>query len=143
MRRWLTIAALIAAPCFFALLAYDWVAVVALGHGHYRLVPWHDLARGAMQDAGLTAVYAVTVTPRVAKVVADYPESSRRLSLIMLGLGLAWYAVMCAWVSRAMDAPSDLGVSIVLLFVVPIVIAPWYVQWVKTKIPGENRDRFL
>lgn len=63
MPRWVSVSLLIAGPCFLALLAYDWVAVVMLGHRTYRLVPWHDFARGIVQDLGLTAVYAVTVTP--------------------------------------------------------------------------------
>ncbi|TLY16459.1 MAG: hypothetical protein E6K69_04110 [Nitrospirae bacterium] len=135
MRRWVSVALLIALPCFLALLAYDWVAVVVLGYRAYRLVPWHDLARGMLQDLGLTAVYAVTVTPRVAKVVADFPEKARHLCLIMLGLGLAWYDVMCAWVTRLLDQPPDLGIGTVVLFVIPIVLAPSYVRWLKTKVP--------
>ena len=90
----------IAGPCFLALLVYDWMAVVVFGREATRLVPWHDLARGALQDLGLTAVYALTVTPRVVPVVVGDPEKSRRLTLIMLGLGLAWYAVICAWATR-------------------------------------------
>ena len=127
---------LIAVPCFLALLAYDWVAVVVvLGYRAYRLVPWHDLARGMIQDLGLTAVYAVVVTPRVVNVVVNFPEKARRVSLIMLGLGLAWYDVMCAWVTRLLDTPPDLAISLLVLFVIPITLAPWYVRWLKTKVP--------
>jgi hypothetical protein len=54
----------------------------------------------------------------------------------MLGLGLAWYAVICAWVTRVLDAPPDLGVSLVVLFVIPMILAPRYVQWLWTKVPG-------
>jgi len=136
MRRWVSAALLIAVPCFLALLAYDWVAVLVLGYRTYRLVPWHDLARGIIQDLGLTAVYAVVVTPRVVNVVANFPDKARRLSLIMLGLGLAWYDVMCAWVTRLLDTPPDLVISVLLLFVIPIMLAPWYVRWLKTKVPG-------
>jgi len=32
MPRWVSVSLLIAIPCFLALLAYDWVAVVVLGH---------------------------------------------------------------------------------------------------------------
>ena len=135
MRRWVSVALLIAVPCFLALLAYDWVAVV-LGYRAYRLVPWHDLARGIIQDLGLTAVYAVVVTPRVVNVVVNFPSKARRVSLIMLGLGLAWYDVMCAWVTRLLDTPPDLVISLLLLFVIPIMLAPWYVRWLKTKVPG-------
>ncbi len=136
MRRWVSAALLIAVPCFLALLAYDWVAVVVvLGYRTYRLVPWHDLARGIIQDLGLTAVYAVVVTPRVVNVVVNFPSKARRVSLIMLGLGLAWYDVMCAWVTRLLDTPPDLAISLLLLFVIPIMLAPWYVRWLKTKVP--------
>ena len=132
--RWLSIGGLIAGSCFLALLSYDWVAVVALGHGSYRLVPWHDFASGAVEDLALTAVYAATVTPRVGAVVAFYSIVARRVCLIMLGLGLAWYEVMCAWMTRQLDEPPDLWVSMVLLFGVPILLAPWYVRWLKTKV---------
>ncbi|MGH7227741.1 MAG: hypothetical protein ACREIH_00895 [Nitrospiraceae bacterium] len=135
MRRWVSAALLIAVPCFLALLAYDWVAVVVLGYRAYRLVPWHDLARGIIQDLGLTAGYAVVVTPRVVHLVAEFPDKARRLSLIMLGLGLAWYDVMCAWVTRLLDTPPDLAISLLVLFVIPIMLAPWYVRWLKTKVP--------
>jgi len=32
MPRWVSVSLLIAIPCCLALLAYDWVAVVVLGH---------------------------------------------------------------------------------------------------------------
>ncbi len=107
MRRWSVDALLIAVPCCFALLVYDWLAVVVFGHQLSRLVPWHDFARGMMQDLGLTAAYTLTVTPRVSGIVAAYPDRARRSCLIMLGLGLAWYEVTCAWVTRVLDAPPD------------------------------------
>lgn len=135
MKHRLTVALLIGLPCFLALLAYDWVAIIALGRGVYRLVPWSDFASDALQDVGLAAVYGVIVTPRVAASVAGYSEKTRRLCLVMLGLGLAWYDVMCAWLTRWFSAPLDLGMSVVVLFVVPVLIAPWYVRWVKTKVP--------
>jgi hypothetical protein len=133
MSRRLTMVLFIAGPCFLALLVYDWMAVVVFGCEAPRLVPWHDLARGALQDLGLTAVYALTVTPRVVPVVVGDPEKSRRLTLIMLGLGLAWYAVICAWATRLLDTP-DLGLSLVILFVIPIIVAPAYVRWLRTKV---------
>ncbi len=136
MVRWLTVALFIAGPCFLALLAYDWIAVVVLGQGAYRLVPWHDMARGIFQDLGLTVAYTVTITPRVVNVVANYSQKASRVCLIMLGLGLAWYAVICAWATRVLDAPLDLGVSLVVLFVIPMILAPRYVQWLRTKVPG-------
>jgi hypothetical protein len=133
--RWLSIAGMIAGSCFLGLLFYDWIAVVALGHGRYSLVPWRDFANGAAEDLGLTAVYAATVTPRVGMVVSFYSTMARRVCLIMLGLGLAWYEVMCAWVTRQLDTPPDLWGSLVLLFGVPMLVAPWYVRWLKTKVP--------
>jgi hypothetical protein len=42
---------------------------------------------------------------------------------------------MCAWVTRLLDKPPDLGIGTVVLFVIPIVLAPWYVRWLKTKVP--------
>jgi hypothetical protein len=126
---------MIAGSCFLALLFYDWIAVVALGHGRYSLVPWQDFANGAAEDLALTAVYAATVTPRVGPVIFSYSNIARRACLIMLGLGLAWYEVMCAWVTRQLDAAPDLWVSMVLLFWVPMLVAPWYVRWLKTKVP--------
>jgi len=135
VRRWLSIAGIIAGSCFLALLSYDWIAVVAAGHGRHGLVPWQEFASGAAEDLALTAVYATTVTPRVGAVVSFYSTMARRVCLIMLGLGLAWYEVMCAWVTRQLDKPPDLWLSLVLLFGVPILVAPWYVRWLKTKVP--------
>lgn len=135
MRRWLSIAGIIAGSCFLALLSYDWIAVIAVGHGRHGLVPWEDFAYGAAEDLALTAVYATTVTPRVGGVVSFYSTMTRRVCLIMLGLGLAWYEVMCAWMTRQLDEPPDLWVSLVLLFGVPTLVAPWYVRWLKTKVP--------
>ena len=141
VRRWGTVALLIAGPCLLALLAYDWVAVVVLGHQVYRLVPWRDFAQGIVEDVGLTAVYAVTVTPRVIGIVADYSEKARRACLIMLGLGLAWYEVMCAWVTRLFNAVPDVILGLIVLFVVPALFAPSYVRWIKTKVPASSCSR--
>ena len=135
MLRWLSVAGFISLPCLVALVAYDWVTVVAIGRGIYRLVPWHDFAQDILQDLGLTAAYAVTVTPRVVNVVANYSKKASRACLIMLGLGLAWYAMICAWMTRALNVPPDLWISLVVLFVIPVMLAPWYVQWLKTKVP--------
>jgi hypothetical protein len=141
MGRWFSIAAWLAVPCLLALLLYDWAAVVVFGEGPYRpgqptgyaAVAWSHLAGGFAQDLALTTIYAVTITPRVVTVVAGYSDKTRNVSLIMLGLGLAWYEVMCAWASRQFG-PPDLGVALVVLFVVPAVLAPSYVRWVKTKV---------
>jgi hypothetical protein len=135
MSRRLSTALLIAIPCLLALLAYDVIAVYLLRQGEYRLVPAHDLARGMLQDVGLVSIYAVAMTARVAKVVDGYEERSRRLCLIMLGLGIAWYDVVCAWVTRLLPTPPDFWMSGVVLFVIPIILAPWYVRWLKTKVP--------
>ncbi|MBI4402271.1 MAG: hypothetical protein HY581_11640 [Nitrospirae bacterium] len=132
MPRWLSVAWLIALPCFLALVAYDAVAMLLLKRGASALVPAHDLARGVAQDAGLAVAYAVTVPPRVIKVVADYSQRTRRLCLVMLGLGIAWYDVLCASMTRVLAEPPGLGISVVVLFVIPILLAPAYVQWLKT-----------
>ncbi len=92
-----------------------------------------------MQDIGLAATYAAIVTPRVAEVVAAESDSIRHTCLIMLGLGLAWYAVVCAWLTRLLDAPPDLGMSLVVLFVIPMVVSPSYVRWLRTKVPKYSR----
>ena len=136
MRRWLSIALLISVPCLLALVAYDAVAIFLLGRGVDRLVPMHDWARGVLQDLGLAVVYAVTVTPRVIKLVAGYPDLTRRLCLIMLGLGIAWYDVLCAAATRVLADPPGLALSIVVLFVVPVVLAPGYVRWLRSKLPA-------
>ncbi len=135
MPRWLSTALLIAIPCVLALFAYDYFAVYLFRRGEYRLLPAHDLARGMVQDIGLASIYAVAVTVRVAGVVDGYQENARRLCLIMLGLGIAWYDVVCAWMTRLLPAPPDFWMSGVVLFVVPIILAPWYVRWLKTKVP--------
>ena len=134
MPRWLTAALLIAGPCFLALFAYDAVAIFVLGRGAYQFVPTHDLARGLMQDFGLTCLHAATVTPRVMRVVADYPDNTRRLCLIMLGLGIAWYDVICASATRLLETPPGFWISVVVLVVIPVVVAPRYVGWVKGKV---------
>ncbi|WP_447977567.1 hypothetical protein [Candidatus Nitrospira bockiana] len=134
MRR-LWLALLIAGPCLVALLAYDWIAVISAARGPARLIAWEDLASGALEDLGLAAVYGMTVTPRVAATVSGYSEKARRICLVMLGLGLAWYDVICAWATRWLSSPPDLAATVVVLFVVPIIGAPWYVRWVRTKVP--------
>ena len=77
MPRWLSVALLVAVPCLLALSAYDSVAILLFKRGEYPLFPAHDLARWALQDVGLATLYAITVTPRVAPVVADYPNNTR------------------------------------------------------------------
>jgi len=77
MSRWLSVALLVAVPCLLALAAYDSVAILLFKRGEYPLFPAHDLARGALQDIGLAMLCAITVTPRVAPVVADYPNNTR------------------------------------------------------------------
>jgi len=77
MSRWLSVALLVAVPCLLALAAYDSVAILLFKRGEYPLFPAHDLARGALQDIGLAILCAITVTPRVAPVVADYPNNTR------------------------------------------------------------------
>jgi hypothetical protein len=128
-------AVLIAVPCFFALVAYDYVAIEILNRGSYQLVPAHDLARAILQDLGLTAVYAGTVPFRVHNEVAGYSARTRWLCLAMLGLGLAWYDVLCAFGTRYLADPPGIGVSLVILFIVPVLLAPWYVRWLKSKVP--------
>ncbi len=139
MSPWTSAAIQIAYPCLIALLAYDWVAAVVLAKGPYPVVPWHSLARDFLEDLSLTSVYAVTVTPRVRAVVAGYSAKARRLCLIMFGLGLAWYVVICAWVTRQLSEPPGMAMSVVVLFVVPLILAPWYVKWLRTKVTDAER----
>lgn len=136
MPRWLSTALLVALPCLFALVAYDAVAVVLLRRGEDPLVPAHDLARGVLEDVGLALVYAVTIPPRVLGVVSGFVPSARRQCLVMLGLGLAWYDVLCAWLTRFLVEPPGFVVSLVVLFVIPAMLAPWYLRWLKTMVPG-------
>ena len=133
MPRWLRVALLISIPCLVALMTYDWVAFYVLRRGHYRLVPAQDFARGVTADLGLVAVYAVTVTPRVLHALAEPLTRAAQLSLIMLGLGIAWYDVLCAFVTRLLPEPPDLWISLVVLFVIPVLVAPWYLRWVHSK----------
>lgn len=136
-RRWLSTAFLITLPCLFALAAYDWIAVVWFGRTKDHLPRSSVLAQDFLQDVSLIAVYAVTITPRVSRVVAEYRPDTRRLCLIMLGLGLAWYEVMCATITRLLPEPPGFWVSLVMLFVIPIVVAPWYVRWLRGKVREE------
>lgn len=138
MSRWLSATLLVAVPCSLALAAYESVAIFLLSRGESPLFPAHDLARAALQDMGLATLYAITVTPRVAPVVATYPTKTRRHCLIMLGLGLAWYEVLCAALSRRLAEPPGLAVSLVVLVLIPVMLAPWYVEWLRSKAP---RDR--
>lgn len=137
MPRWLSVALLVAVPCLLALVAYDSVAILLFKRGEYQLIPAHDLGRGALQDVGLAILYAVTVPPRVAAVVSDYPTGTRRLCLIMLGLGLAWYDVLCAALSRKLAEPPGLVMSLVVLVLIPVMLAPCYVEWLRTKAPRD------
>lgn len=141
MPRWLAVALLVAVPCLIALVAYDSVAILLFKRGECPLVPAHDLARGALQDIGLAILYAITVSPRVATIVADYPKNIRRLCLIMLGLGLAWYDVLCAALSRKLAEPPGLAVSLVVLVLIPVMLAPRYVEWLRTKAPSDRLGR--
>jgi hypothetical protein len=138
--RWLSIALLISVPCFLALIAYDAVAIFLLRRGPNKLVPFHDLFRGITQDFGLAVVYAVTMTPRISALVTGYRPRARHLSLIMLGLGLAWYDVMCAAGTRLIGKPPGLEISLIVLFVIPIVLAPWYVRWLKARVDRADRQ---
>lgn len=132
--RWLSVALLFAVPCLLALVAYDSVAILLFKRSEYPPFPAHDLVRGALQDMGLAILYAFAVTPRVAAVVSDYPANTRRLCLIMLGLGLAWYEVLCAALSRKLAEPPGLAVSLVVLILIPVMFAPRYVEWLRTKV---------
>lgn len=136
MPRWLSTALLIALPCLLALVSYDVVAVMLLRRGEYPAVPAYDLARGVLEDVGMTLVYAVTIPPRVLAVVRGYTSRARRQCLIMLGLGLAWYDVLCAWVTRYLAEPPGFVVSLVVLFIIPVMLAPRYIKWLKTMVPG-------
>jgi hypothetical protein len=138
MPRWLSVALLVAIPCLLALVAYDSVAILLFKRGEYPLFPAHDLARWALQDMSLAILYAITVSPRVATVVATYPAKTCRHCLIMLVLGLAWYEVLCAAQGRRLGEPPGLVMSLVVLVLIPVMLAPWYVEWLRTKAP---RDR--
>src|SRR5919109_2724314 len=100
MPRSVTVAVLISAHCFLALAAYDAVAVFLLRQGPYLLVPAHDFARGLLQDLGLTLIYAMTITPRVLPLVPSALTHPTSYALVMLGLGVAWYDVLCAFATR-------------------------------------------
>jgi hypothetical protein len=136
MRRWGTVAILIFAPCLLALAAYDAVAVFLLRQGQYALVPVHDFARGLLQDLGLAVVYGLTITPRILPLVADRPSRPTYYALVMLGLGIAWYDVLCAFVTRMFAEPSDAVAALVVLFGIPILISPWYFRWLQLKAHG-------
>ena len=138
MAGWLSVALPVCIPCVLALFAYDAVAIFLFRRGEYQLVPVHDLARAVAQDLGLVIVYAAGVTPRIMTVVAGYPSRTRRICLIMLGLGIAWYDVLCASGTRVLAEPPGLGVSLVVLFVIPIILAPWYVKWLRSWLPEEQ-----
>jgi hypothetical protein len=127
------VAGLIALPCLLALLTYDAVAVFLLRHDEYRLHPGEDFARGFLQDLGLAAVYAAIVPPRVLAAVPATLSRRARLSLIMLGFGLAWYDVLSAFITRMLPEPPGVAMSLVVLFVIPVLVAPWYFRWLYAK----------
>jgi hypothetical protein len=136
MPSWLSAAWQIALPCFLALLAYDGIAMV-LGREFLRPPLWPELAQNVAQDLALTVIYAAVVTPRILKVVELYSTKARRACLVMLGLALAWYAVVCAWMTRLSRTPPDVVIGGALLFAVPMILAPAYVRWLKTKAPEQ------
>lgn len=136
-RRWLSSAFLIAAPCFLALTTYDWIAVFLIDREIDHLSRSSVLGQDFLQDASLIAVYAILITPRVSHVVAEYRSDIRRVCLIMVGLGLAWYEVVCASLTRLLPKPPGFWVTVVILFVIPMVLAPWYVRWLRQKMREE------
>lgn len=127
-------ALLIGVPCLLALLAYDAIAILLFERGTHALVPAHDLSQGLLQDVALTVVYMLLITPRVAGLVRSFPTLARRACLVMLGLGLAWYEVLCAAASRSLSEPPGLLIAGIVLILVPMLVAPWYVEWLKRKI---------
>ena len=133
MTQRLTVALLISIPCLLALVVYDSVAVFLLQRGDYRPVPAHDFAQGALQDLGLVLVYAIMITPRVLPILANQPTRTAHHALVMLGLGIAWYDVLCAFMSRMLPEPPDVAVGLVALFVIPVLLAPWYLRWLQSK----------
>ena len=137
VKHGLSTALLIGVPCLLALIAYDAIAILGLTRAPHALIPAHDLPQGLLQDVGLTVLYMLVITPRVAGMVRSFPPLARRASLIMLGLGLAWYEVLCAAASRWMAEPPGLLIAGIVLVAVPMLVAPWYVEWLKGKI----RDR--
>jgi len=129
MRRWLADALLILCSSLVGLIAYDTVSIVIMARGDHRLEPVHELAIAATEDTGLALVYAMTITPRVTHVITTSALGTRRACLIMLGLGLAWYEVVCASVTRLVTGPPGLVLSLVMLFGIPMILAPWYAAW--------------
>lgn len=125
---------LILCSSLVALIAYDTVSFVIMDRGDARLGPAHDLAIGAIEDAGLALVYAMTITPRVTHVITTSAPGTRRACLIMLGLGLAWYEVVCASATRLVTGPPGLVLSLVVLFGIPMILAPWYAGWLKHRM---------
>jgi hypothetical protein len=134
MPRTVAVAVLISVPCLLALVAYDSVAVFLLRRGEYRLVPAHDVARGFLQDVGLVLVYALTITPRVMPIMSDRPIHTARPALVMLGLGIAWYDVLCAFLTRMLPEPPGMALGLVALFVIPVLLAPCYLRWLQSKV---------
>ncbi len=132
--RWLRAGMWIAATCFLALAAYDAVAVLLLHRGS-DVVPAHEWLQGVTEDAGLAVAYGLLLPVRVLPIVTDYSTAARRACLIMLGLGLAWYEVLCAFATRQLEGPPDLLTSGIVLFAVPFLAAPWYVRWIKSRVP--------
>lgn len=137
IRGWLSSAFLIAVPCFLALTVYDWIAVFLIDRRVDHLPRSSVLGQDFLQDASLIAVYVVLITPRVSHIVAEYRPHVRRVCLIMLGLGLAWYEVVCASMTRLLPEPPGFWVTVVILFIIPMVLAPWYVRWLRQKLREE------
>lgn len=134
LRQGLSTALLIGLPCLLALTAYDSVAILLFDRGTDALTPAHDLSRSLLQDMGLTVLYMSVISPRVVALVRVFPTMARRASLVMLGLGLAWYEVLCAAASRSLSEPPGLLIAGIVLLLVPMLVAPWYVRWLKSRI---------
>lgn len=134
MKHGLSTALYIGLPCLVALIAYDSIAILVLKRGTHSLVSAHDLSRSLLQDVGLTLVYMLVVTPRVAGLVRSFSPLARRACLVMLGLGLAWYEVLCAAASRSLAEPPGLLIATIVLVLVPMLVSPWYVRWLKRRI---------
>lgn len=137
LKHSLSTALLLGVPCLVALAAYDAIAILVFRRGAHSLVPAHDLSRSLLQDLGLTVLYMLVITPRVTRLVWSFPSLARRACLVMLGLGLAFYDVLCAAASRSLSEPPGLLVAGIVLVLIPVLAAPSYVRWLKARI----RDR--
>ena len=58
----------------------------------------------------------------------------------MLGLDLAWYKVLCAALSRKLAEPPGLVMSLIVLVLIPVLLAPRYVEWLRTKAPSDRLE---